>query len=236
MSPRPSPALLLAALALSARSAGAAFVCPVSNKADTSCFCTSGCSLGGDVAYPWSAPVYPVPSVDLGTDTICATVLMPCVAATAYANLTQWLGISGNVQYDNNPRRVPCGPGPTAGRGGIRGAGAARGVFSAGQARPPRASSSFDAPRPLPSNDFAGCGTNTLVELATSFNQTECATFAALWLALPASTTGVPAVYTCTTSNCNTLGLAAPSAAWRSAGGAGALVAAAVVALAATFA
>ena len=136
MSPRSSPALLLAALVLSARSAGAAFVCPVSNKADTSCYCTSGCSLGGDVAYPWSAPVYPVPSVDVGTDTICATVLMPCVAATAYANLTQWLGISGNVQYDNTPRRVPCGPGRTAGRGGIRGAGAARGVLCAGQANP----------------------------------------------------------------------------------------------------
>ena len=42
----------------------------------------------------------------MGTDTICASILIPCVNATAYNALTRWLGVTGDVQYDNNAR---CG-------------------------------------------------------------------------------------------------------------------------------
>ena len=86
----------------------------------------------------------------------------------------------------------------------------------------------------LLSNDFKGCGVNTVVDIATSFTTAECATFAQLWLALPAASAGTaPAtVYTCTTNNCNTLGLAAVSGAAAVSSGVALVVAA--LALAAT--
>ena len=51
--------------------ASATLTCPTSNPRATSCLCTSGCSINGDaVDFPWAAPTYPPPLVDLGADTI----------------------------------------------------------------------------------------------------------------------------------------------------------------------
>jgi hypothetical protein len=127
-------AALLSVLLLCLSSASSQFVCPVSNQQDTSCYCTSACSAGGDTQYPWTPPAYPVPSVDVGTDTICASVLIPCVNTSSYNALTRWcvpqhswthgalaahaltparrvhpttqhrLGVNGDVQYDNLAR------------------------------------------------------------------------------------------------------------------------------------
>jgi hypothetical protein len=72
-----------------------------------------------------------------------------------------------------------------------------------------------------------------VVEIATAFSTAECAAFAALWLALPAPSAGTPSatVLTCTTSNCNTLGLAAFSGSMRSAVSSGVALVAAALAL-----
>ena len=36
-----------------------AFVCPPSSSVNTSCACTSGCSINSEFSYLWSSPVYP---------------------------------------------------------------------------------------------------------------------------------------------------------------------------------
>ena len=88
--------------------ASAAITCPKSNQAPTSCLCTSGCSINGDaVDFPWSAPVFPPKVIDLGADTICATIVLPC--STAAANLTALLGITGDVQMDGVSRHARRG-------------------------------------------------------------------------------------------------------------------------------
>lgn len=80
--------------------ASATLTCPTSNPKATSCLCTSNCSINGDAVYfPWSAPSFPVPTVALGEDTICATFVLPC--STAAATLNAFLGITGNIQMDN---------------------------------------------------------------------------------------------------------------------------------------
>lgn len=97
----PRAALFVLAAALAAPGATLAITCPrASTNAHAKCLCTSGCSINGDTVFPWSAAKYPPPSVDLGADTICGTVTLPCNSATS--SLTAWLGITGNVQSDNN--------------------------------------------------------------------------------------------------------------------------------------
>jgi hypothetical protein len=91
--------------------ASAVFVCPTSNPAVTNCYCSNSCSVGGDTAFPWTPTAFPVPSVNLGADTMCVTVNVPCVAnSTAYQSLVQWLGVSGNVLYSSNARCASVGP------------------------------------------------------------------------------------------------------------------------------
>ena len=95
----------LAALALSVvlSVASATLTCPTSNPKATSCLCTSNCSVDADaVFFPWSAPAYPPPSVPLGEDTICATIVLPCSVAAATVNAI--LGITGDIQKDNVTR------------------------------------------------------------------------------------------------------------------------------------
>jgi len=82
----------------------ALFVCPTSNPAVTYCYCSNGCSVGGDTAFPWTPTAFPVPSVNQGADTMCVTVNVPCANSTAYQSLVQWLGVSGNVLYSSNAR------------------------------------------------------------------------------------------------------------------------------------
>jgi len=100
-----APLRVLCALAVlgAVRGAAAVLTCPTSNQQNTSCLCTSGCSVAGDTAFAWSAAAYPPPVTPLGKDTICATVVVPCSPGAA-ANLTAWLGITGNVQFDNIAR------------------------------------------------------------------------------------------------------------------------------------
>ena len=67
----------------------------------------------GDTVFPWYPATTPPRLADLGTDTICMTIAVPCpgpLAGPAAVNLTQFLGVAGNVQYDSNPRRVELGP------------------------------------------------------------------------------------------------------------------------------
>ncbi len=82
--------------------AHAASACPAANMASLAyCFCTTGCSIDGDnVLFPWSAPVFPPQSVQLGADTVCATIALPCSNQTQYASLLAYIGVSGDVQRD----------------------------------------------------------------------------------------------------------------------------------------
>jgi hypothetical protein len=90
------PLLLAAAAALLSRGASASLTCPTaSTNPHASCLCTSGCSIGGDTTFPWSAAVYPPVAIDLGEDTVCATITLPCT--TAASTLVTYLGISGNI-------------------------------------------------------------------------------------------------------------------------------------------
>ena len=81
--------------------ASAAISCPTSNPAATSCLCTSGCAVDNDSAglgFAWTNATYPPVSVALGTDTICATVIVPCTSAAA--RLAGFLGANGDIQND----------------------------------------------------------------------------------------------------------------------------------------
>ncbi len=42
-----------------AQSALSAFKCPAASQANTSCLCTSGCSINSEFSYLWSNPVFP---------------------------------------------------------------------------------------------------------------------------------------------------------------------------------
>jgi hypothetical protein len=77
--------LALAALALAAGAAIAsaavpapsdfrtsAFVCPAASMTNTSCACTSGCSINSEFSYLWSNPVYPPPLRWLGPGAVSA--------------------------------------------------------------------------------------------------------------------------------------------------------------------
>ena len=90
---------LAAAVTLAGRPAAAAFVCPDANMASHAyCYCTSGCSVNGDTTFPWSPPSFPPPSIDLGADTVCASVTLPCLGGdSAYSALLTWLGVNGTV-------------------------------------------------------------------------------------------------------------------------------------------
>ena len=81
--------------------ASAAISCPTSATVSTSCLCTSNCAVDNDSAglgYTWTNATYPPVSVALGTDTICATVIVPCTPAAA--RLTAFLGANGDIQND----------------------------------------------------------------------------------------------------------------------------------------
>ena len=96
-------ALLVLIAAAAAQFAAAAWSCPPSNPAATSCYCTSGCSINGDTTdFPWSAPVFPPVSVDLGGDTICVSIALPCSPDAAYTNMSAYLGVTGDVTMDGN--------------------------------------------------------------------------------------------------------------------------------------
>ena len=90
---------LAAAVTLAGRSAAAAFECPDANMASHAyCYCTSGCSVNGDTVFPWSPPAFPPPSLDLGSDTVCASISLPCLGGDpAYSALLAWLGVNGTV-------------------------------------------------------------------------------------------------------------------------------------------
>ena len=112
MAPLSKNACALAALA-ALGVASAAISCPTSNPAATSCLCTSGCSINGDnTSFPWLAPSFPPPNTPLGGDTICATVVVPCIAAAA--DLNAYLGITGNIQIDGNSTCVSSAAAPRA--------------------------------------------------------------------------------------------------------------------------
>lgn len=81
--------LALAALALAAGAAIASaavapadfrtssFVCPTAAITNTSCACTSGCSINSEFSYLWSNPVYPPPSRWLGPGAFGTSPLAP---------------------------------------------------------------------------------------------------------------------------------------------------------------
>lgn len=94
-----SAAAALGCALAAARPAGAVFACPEANMgAHVSCYCTSGCSVNADTAFPWRAPVFPPASTDLGSDTICASVTLPCLSADpAYVAMLARLGMNGTV-------------------------------------------------------------------------------------------------------------------------------------------
>lgn len=80
------------------------FSCPMSSQEQhVYCYCTNGCSVNGDnVSFPWSPPVFPPASMDLGPDTICATVSVPCTTDAATVQLLAFLGVTGNVYNLSN--------------------------------------------------------------------------------------------------------------------------------------
>jgi hypothetical protein len=43
-----------------------AFKCPAASTTNTSCACTSGCSINSEFSYLWSNPQFPAPSRWLG--------------------------------------------------------------------------------------------------------------------------------------------------------------------------
>jgi hypothetical protein len=49
-----------------AQSALSTFKCPAASQANTSCLCTSGCSINSEFSYLWSNPVFPPASRWLG--------------------------------------------------------------------------------------------------------------------------------------------------------------------------
>ena len=53
------------------------FVCPPAAVTNTSCACTSGCSINSEFSYLWSSPVYPPPSRWLGAGA-CGTAPCAC--------------------------------------------------------------------------------------------------------------------------------------------------------------
>ena len=112
--------LLLLAAAVASTAAGK-FTCPpVSNQSPhVVCHCTNKCAVGdpklntpAPYTYVWGAPKFPPPPVDLGADTLCATVTMPVLPATAA--MTQYLGLCGNVTYGAPGQK--CVPTCRAGR------------------------------------------------------------------------------------------------------------------------
>ena len=131
--------LALAALALAAGAAIAsaavpapsdfrtsAFVCPAAAMTNTSCACTSGCSINNsEFSYLWSNPVYPPPMRWLGPgavsacaarparaeaptrhpplpDTVCGAITLPCTPKAA--DLGAYLGLNGCAVFQ--PRRA----------------------------------------------------------------------------------------------------------------------------------
>ena len=80
------------------------FSCPISSQLPhVYCYCTNGCSINGDnVSFPWSLPVWPPASMDLGPDTICSTVILPCSTDAATVQLLAFLGVTGNVYNLSN--------------------------------------------------------------------------------------------------------------------------------------
>jgi hypothetical protein len=103
--------------------ASAAISCPTSAAAATSCLCTSNCAVDNDTAglgYSWTNATYPPVSVALGTDTICATVVVPCTAAAARLSAYYFLGANGDIQNDGAggcaPRRAARQAFPRRGR------------------------------------------------------------------------------------------------------------------------
>jgi hypothetical protein len=177
--------------------------------------------------------VYPPVAIDLGEDTICATVTIPC--STAAASLVTWLGISGQVNVKCVRRagaRAGC-----AGRGRwLRGAAAprvarhaaltrTRGLRSAGRGATPH------------STNINGCQANAQVTIQTAFTADECADFVTQYNALDTATADpyvMPVL--CATNDCNTvvshyMASAAPSAG-AAAGAVGATAAAAALAAA----
>jgi hypothetical protein len=214
MAPMTTSVRALAALA-ALSVASATLTCPPSNQMDTSCLCTSGCSINGDaVSFPWLAPTYPVPKVDLGKDTICVSIVVPCT--TAAASLNAFLGITGNIQMDNVTR---CGA-------------AARGLCAQGVPRE-LTRVLLGAPAARRSNDIVGCQANAQVVMHTGFTEVECTNFATKYNALVAATPSASysAPLLCTSNNCNGLVMTVHSSAGRVAASVATLVALAAAAL-----
>ena len=87
--------LLLVAAAGGGASARAV-VCPTAAVSNTTCYCTSGCSINTEFAFAWSPPVYPPAATELLGDTICGALTLPC--SVAASDLVSFLGISGYVR------------------------------------------------------------------------------------------------------------------------------------------
>jgi hypothetical protein len=78
--------------------------CPVSNKNNTGCYCTFGCSIGGDLSFPWNSAQFPPVRYDantMGNDTICAKITIPALASAAARNLSAYLGVTGQIRSGN---------------------------------------------------------------------------------------------------------------------------------------
>jgi hypothetical protein len=168
-----------------------AFECPTSSQSPHAlCYCTNGCSINGDTVFPWSAPAFPPVSVDQGSDTICAALMLPCTTDAAMSPLLAFLGVTGNVHMYTNATCVELGP--------LR--------LSATRIHLTQTYAHRLAAR----NSFAGCAANMTVLTATSLTQAECAAFQTMYNNLTVSndtaTQMVPYAYTCTDDNCNTLG------------------------------
>ena len=190
MAPASSTMRAVAALAVLSV-ASATITCPAANMQNTTCLCTSGCSINGDaVDFPWSAPAYPVPVTDLGSNTICATVVLPC--STAAAAVNAFLGVTGDIQIDGVSRRA-CAR-PRCARCG-----------TCAQLRSVVITSSDCGLDPPCSNDIVGCQANAQVVIHTGFTDTECANFATKYNALVAATPSVvyPTPLLCNTNACN---------------------------------
>jgi len=64
-----------------------AFVCPPSAQVNTSCACTSGCSINSEFSYLWSSPVYPPATrwLDSGEEPWHASVGTACRACPGFS-------------------------------------------------------------------------------------------------------------------------------------------------------
>jgi hypothetical protein len=59
-------ALLHAPRPAAAQFIASSFRCPAAATTNTSCLCTSGCSINSEFSYLWSNPQFPAPSRSLG--------------------------------------------------------------------------------------------------------------------------------------------------------------------------